>query len=62
MVIVCEKCGRHLDASEVDEYVPTDYEDGLAIPYENLPECVEVHVWMEMGNLFMHFAEDEVEA
>jgi len=54
-VIVCKECGQHLDATEVDEYTPNDYEDGLAIPYENLPEDKEVHVWMEIGNLFMHF-------
>jgi len=54
-MIICKKCGRHLDASDVDEYVPSDYEDGLAIPYENLPEDKEIHVWMDTGNLFMHF-------
>jgi len=58
-MITCGKCGAKLEATEVDEYTPRDYKEGLAIPYENLPEDKEIHVWMDIGNLFMHFKEGE---
>jgi len=58
-MIICKQCREHLDATEVDEYVPEDYEDGIAIPYENIPKGKEVHIWMDIGNLFMHFVEGE---
>lgn len=59
-MIKCRQCGKHFDVKDVDEYVPPDMEDGLAIPLENLPDKTdEIHLWMnEYGNVLMHFVED----
>jgi len=56
-MIVCDKCGKHLDAKEVDEYTPEYFEEGFAIPYDNLPEDKdEIHIWRtRQRNLMMHF-------
>lgn len=59
-MIVCDKCGQHLDATEVDEYTPDYFDGGLAIRYEHLPIGKdEIHLWKENGNLLMHFVEDD---
>lgn len=59
MPAVCPYCDKHIEVEDYDEYSSDQVKEGLAIPFDNLPQNKdEVHVWRGRNqNLFMHFTE-----